>query len=196
MDINKPEMVGLDNQFKTAVLDTAQNQAREIVARAEKKRTEVLHQARLQCAVANHDALAAAYSRKTEQQFAATAQQTRQQLLAWREELVQQVFAAAEQELLQFAAGPQYPAWLASKVAAHANNIGMAAATILLRAADMPLTAQLQKALPGSTVQQDDNIRLGGFKLAVGNRLYNETLEVALEQQKEEFYTTSGLGPV
>lgn len=192
MNRHNMELNRLDGQFKEAVLETVQDKARAMIAEAERKRAQVLHQARLQSAVADHDRLAAEYERKTEQRFAAAEQATRRQLLQHRQLLAQQVFAEAERKLEAFTAGDEYGPWLVKKLTEGAGQAGEEA-IILLRPQDMHHAAILQKALPGSTVRRDECIRLGGLKLVIDNRLHDQTLDAALKEQRQVFYATSGL---
>ena len=57
-----------------------------------------------------------------------------------------------------------------------------------LRAADAGHKELLGKLLADAAFEEDSSIRFGGFKLVVGQVVFDETLDFAFEEQKKSFY--------
>lgn len=191
MDINQNELRQV-TLFKDSVLSAADARRMEIITQAQQDSDKTLADAQAQCQLADHDAVTQRMALDTERQTSAATQAARQQLLAAREALVEDMFRQVESRLLDFTGGEKYGDWLAEKLAAHPFEKG-AAVTVSLRGADMAHAPRLEKALPGSTVRQDDSIRLGGLTATDGRLLYDDTLDTLLAAEKEDFYLHSGL---
>ncbi len=194
MDFNLHEL-GQVAQFKESVLSAADAVRAKIIADAQRQSDGTLEGARLKSRLADHETVVRKLSLEADRQASAATQTARRQLLATRQTLVDGVFREVEEKLLAFTQTEGYGAWLAQKLAAHAPALAGAKeeVTVLVREADMPHAAALQKALPGCTVRAGESIRLGGLKLVSGYILYDETLDCALEEERENFYNTSGL---
>ena len=191
MDINQNELRQV-TLFKDSVLSAADARRMEIISEAQQNSEKVLADAKAMCRLADHDAVTHRISMSTERQASAATQAARQKLLATREKLVEDMFNQVEQRLSAFTQQAEYGDWLAKKLAAHPFAEG-AAVTICLRKADMGYAPALTKSLPGSTVREDASIRLGGLTATDGRVLYDDTLDLALNAEKEDFYLTSGL---
>ncbi|MDR1206254.1 MAG: hypothetical protein LBL26_12395 [Peptococcaceae bacterium] len=114
-------------------------------------------------------------------------------LYAEREKRRQAVFDKAGERLLDFAQKPEYGAFLRRKAEEASALAEGAPLRILICPRDMIWKDALEKACPCS-VEAADNIRLGGFFADNGKgMLVDETLDSALEEQKEWFYSASGL---
>ncbi len=193
MDFNQLE---LDRQtmFKDAVLSEAEAKSMAIITAAHAEGEEELRKARLLCEEADEASITARLAQAVEKEYSTVAQNTRRQLLLHRAQLVDGLFAEIEKDLADFAGGKGYLPWMKKKLLGYATfakehkNV-----TIFLRPADSKNAAALEKALPGVTVRQLEEIRLGGFRIQGGNQLYDETLDEALAEEKQRFFLESGL---
>jgi vacuolar-type H+-ATPase subunit E/Vma4 len=114
-------------------------------------------------------------------------------LYAEREKRRQAVFDKAGDRLLDFTRGPEYGAFLRRKAAKASALAEGAPLRIWVRPQDMIWKDALEEACPCS-VEAADNIRLGGFFAENGaGMVIDETLDSALEERKEWFYSASGL---
>lgn len=192
MDYNQVEL-RRETLFKDAVLSAAETRSMEIISEAQQKSAQEIAAAKRACKEADHDVIAQGLARDAEREHSALLQQARRELLQHRTQLVDELFAQLRQRLASFAAGDGYAAWLQAKVEKHKADIAGVPVVIHLRPADMRHADELQQALPGSTVQPSGAILLGGLTITAGKLLYNETLDAALEAEKEQFYKNSSL---
>ena len=117
-------------------------------------------------------------------------------LVEKRDEYVANIFSEAKDKLVAFANSKDYQAYLVK----HMEEIGklypMSDSTLELREADMKYKDELIKAYGTALeVEVSDKITIGGFivKNKATNVVVDESLDTALENQKEWFYKTSGL---
>jgi vacuolar-type H+-ATPase subunit E/Vma4 len=112
---------------------------------------------------------------------------------AEREKRRQAVFDKAAEALLAFARKPEYGAFLRRKAKEASALAEGARLRIWICPRDMIWKDALETACPCS-VETADDIRLGGFYAENGaGMLIDQTLDSALEEQKEWFYSESGL---
>ncbi len=119
----------------------------------------------------------------------------RRHLLRQRDEHAGAVFEKVKEKLRAFASGAEYPAWLEKKLSAAAKEYRMRKPVLYVREADLPLRAALEKALPGCEVRASSEIATGGFIIEEPELSYviNESLDSILNEQKEWFFSNSGL---
>ena len=117
-------------------------------------------------------------------------------LVEKRDEYVANIFSEAKDKLVAFANSKDYLAYLVK----HMEEIGklypMSDSTLELREADMKYKDELIKAYGTALeVEVSDKITIGGFivKNKATNVVVDESLDFALENQKDWFYKTSGL---
>ena len=117
-------------------------------------------------------------------------------LVEKRDEYVANIFSEAKDKLVAFANSEDYQAYLVK----HMEEIGklypMSDSTLELREADMKYKDELIKAYGTALeVEVSDKITIGGFivKNKATNVVVDESLDFALENQKDWFYKTSGL---
>lgn len=114
-------------------------------------------------------------------------------LLARRQAMAEALFSEVAAALDQFAAGSDYPKFLAEKLAKHAD-LNTREGYFTVREADTEL---MQKLLAKSGLKQPlrtEALRFGGFKfisLSEGIEI-DETLDNAVRAQKEWFQNNSG----
>ncbi len=179
--------------FKEAVLSKAETHGMHVIAEAGKKRAAALEQAYQQVA---RDATAGVEKRlraEHDKELASLAGRAQRDLLLYRTELVDGMFARVEAQLEAFAAGEGYAPWCAAKLQAHAAQLDACETPVLsVRPADAA-RAELFQSRPDIRVEADNRIRLGGFLLACGNVLFDETFDAALAEERRAFYQSGVL---
>ena len=121
----------------------------------------------------------------------------RRQLYERRIQLTDEVFQKAEESLSEFVSGQEYSEFLRQK-AEKAGKLRKDGEPVLLqvRPADLHQSGELLLAcgMP-ARVEEDETIRLGGlrFVLELTGWKADETLDAALEAQRQWFYENAGL---
>ena len=120
----------------------------------------------------------------------------KRELLEMRRQLQEQVFAAVRERLVRFTKTEEYAAYLKDTCGRLAQQYDDEASVLAVR----PQDAALVQGLLGlfhrvRQVRQDAAISLGGIRLenAAKNYLVDETLDFSLQEQRDWFYTHSGL---
>lgn len=117
-------------------------------------------------------------------------------LIEKRDEYVKAIFVKAKEELVAFAKSKEYPSFMVERVKKIAGEMNYPNSVMYVSKTDLALEKDLVKAF-GQDIQVEasDDIMLGGF--IVENKesslVVNETLDFALENQKEWFNKNSGL---
>lgn len=194
MDI-KPLELKRETMFKDAVLSQAEAHSMEVIAEAGHARAKALEDAYASCEAADPVLIGKQLAREGDRSVAAISGEAHRDLLAWREGLVADLFGEVEKRLVAFTTGNDYAPWLAGRLAKHKDFTGPdgAGITLTLREEDESFAAALQNALPGASVKTVTDIRLGGVRIANGKVLWDETLDTALEEQKQAFYESGEL---
>lgn len=117
-------------------------------------------------------------------------------LVEKRDEYVANIFSEAKDKLVAFANSKDYQAYLVKHMEEIRKLYPMSDSTLELREADMKYKDELIKAYGTALeVEVSDKITIGGFivKNKATNVVVDESLDFALENQKDWFYKTSGL---
>ncbi len=117
-------------------------------------------------------------------------------LVEKRDEYVANIFSEAKDKLVVFANSKDYQAYLVNIWKKLGTFYPMSDSTLELREADMKYKDELIKAYGTALeVEVSDKITIGGFivKNKATNVVVDESLDFALENQKDWFYKTSGL---
>ena len=124
--------------------------------------------------------------------------ESRRSLLALREALAEKTFSAVEERLAAFAAGEDYPAFLSGTIATMKEALGEGRLILFCRKADRELVERLTAGTEGLTLQESEEILLGGVRILSEERgiLTDETLDRRLAEEKEAFLQWSGLSVV
>lgn len=128
---------------------------------------------------------------------ASSSQEERtKKLVEKRDAYVANIFSEAKNKLIEFVNSTEYKTYLIE----HMKKIGelyqMNDSILWLREEDMKYADELVKAYGiDLTVEQSSNITIGGFIIEnkETNVVVDESLDFALENQKDWFYKTSGL---
>lgn len=138
----------------------------------------------------------AAISSKASIDAAANLEQRTKKLVEKRDELVKNIFEQAKNQLIAFVESDEYKDYLIDHIQKIGQEYQMTGCILNLRKEDMKYQKELVKAYGFDIeVKINDQIRLGGFIIEnpVTHVVCDETLETALENQKDWFYKTSGL---
>ena len=113
-----------------------------------------------------------------------------------RDEYVTNIFKEAKEKLVAFAASEDYQKYLVEHIEKIGKLYQMEDSTLELREEDMRYKDELVKAYGVDLeVEVSDKIKIGGFIIEnkATNVVVDESLDSALENQKDWFYKTSGL---
>lgn len=116
-------------------------------------------------------------------------------LLLRREALCQEMFSHVAARLEQFSKGPDYPAYLQKRLEELEKAGRLSGSTLQAKEEDLPLLDRLTQGKGLAGLEPSPDIRLGGFRCCnqAGGFVAQETLDAALEDQKEWFFAHSGL---
>ena len=138
----------------------------------------------------------AAISSKASIDAASNLEQRTKKLVEKRDELVKNIFEQAKNKLIAFVESDEYKDYLIDHIQKIGQEYQMTGCILNLRKEDMKYQKELVKAYGFDIEVKDNNqIHLGGFIIEnpVTHVVCDETLETALENQKDWFYKTSGL---
>ncbi|MCD8028647.1 MAG: V-type ATP synthase subunit E [Erysipelotrichaceae bacterium] len=117
-------------------------------------------------------------------------------LINKRDEYVKAVFDEAKKELLEFSKSDEYITFMQAKISKVADTFKDTDAILYIKEEDLSLKDELLKALGYEIeVKVSDDIKIGGIMIEdLKNALIvDETLDFALNNQKEWFNKNSGL---
>lgn len=117
-------------------------------------------------------------------------------LVETREGYVAKIFKEAKNRLTEFVDGDDYKTYLIKHMEKISSLYQMSDSILKIRQNDTKYADDLVKAYGiDLTVEVSDEIKIGGFIIEnkATNVVVDESLDTALENQKEWFYKTSGL---
>ena len=128
---------------------------------------------------------------------AASQLETRtKKLVEKRDGYVAEIFKEAREKIIEFVSGNQYKEYLLNHVQKIGEEYQMTGCVLYVRKEDMIYEAEMKKVYGlDIDVQIATSIQLGGFMIENPEThvVVDETLDFALESQKDWFYKTSGL---
>ena len=121
--------------------------------------------------------------------------EAKRRLLLRRQELTEEMFSRVSQRLEAFSKGPEYRGYLQGRLEELEKAGRLSGSFLQVRQADAALLEELTQGKGLSGLEISEDIRLGGFRCCNRDRgfLAEETLEAALDAQKEWFFAHSGL---
>ena len=122
-------------------------------------------------------------------------EETNRKLMAKRQELSDRIFTSVKEKLQEFVNSETYVAFMEKKANVF-GTYGYEGVTLYVRKEDMQYASNLQNAFGNAcNVQVDDEIVLGGIRLEcpTNGRMIDETFDTVIDEQREWFYTNSGL---
>lgn len=185
--------------MKEEIEKLAQQQEDKILAEAKKLEEEAYDKI---CREAKQDADAklnkdiANISSKASIESSANLELNMKTLVEKRDNYVASIFAEARQKLIDFVDSDEYEKYLLSNFEDKAKSLVLDDSTIYVRKEDLKYEKQLKKAYGKDVVVAvSDDIEIGGFILEnkATNLVLDESLDFALDNQKDWFVTTSGL---
>lgn len=119
----------------------------------------------------------------------------RRRLFEERTAIENEIFAQAEKRIAAFVNSEKYDRYLTSAAEQVAEAVGSGEIIMRVRPADECKKALLGVMIPGSSVETDPSIRIGGFTAEVTERgvLMDMTLDSRLAHQREVFRRNAGL---
>ncbi|MEG0339330.1 MAG: V-type ATP synthase subunit E family protein [Oscillospiraceae bacterium] len=170
------------NEFEQAVIGAAENEAHALIEGAEKERDEMLYKARHSVAKSDFDKLSFAAERWRLGVKASISQDSRRRLLLYRESLIDDLLNELCDKLKAFTQSKDYEAFLSGKLSLYESKIAKNS-VIYCKNEDKSLLQKLC-AQYDIAFADDDDIILGGFRLACDNLLYDETLDTARDEER------------
>lgn len=189
-DINSDERY---LQFTQAIIDAAERRAEALITGAEREKAEMLRAAVNNGSQTEYVRLSNLAENTRSQMKANAAQDMRRELLQYRESLVKRLSDKVRLQCKQFAAGGEYKGFMQSKLNKYADYLQKGTAVAYVSAQDEALVKELCKTYKGVNVIADSEITLGGIRLAVANKIYDETLDAALAREEQQFLSYCGL---
>lgn len=128
-------------------------------------------------------------------QLSKVREETNRKLMKKRKELSEAVFTQVKNQLQTFVESDEYLEFLCDKVKRFAEY-GYEDVILYLSKHDISFKDQLQTVYgQACEIMQDEEIVLGGVRLEClkNGRIIDETFDMVLEEQKDWFYTNSGL---
>ncbi|MCI8622539.1 MAG: hypothetical protein HFG26_02630 [Provencibacterium sp.] len=119
----------------------------------------------------------------------------RRELLLKRDEYVGLIFDEVKSQLLAFAESEDYPAFLRRKFTEAAESYRLQKPVVSVRERDLKYADVFRSVVPDAEVKASASILLGGFTAEKHGKAFilNETLDNILAEQREWFYSHSGL---
>ncbi|WP_312642959.1 hypothetical protein [Hydrogenoanaerobacterium sp.] len=127
--------------------------------------------------------------------FSRKKMELKKKLYVKRDEYNKLIFAEARIKLAEFTKTAEYSAFLRGKVQKLVDSHGCAGAKLCLKADDLKYETELRKICGDALlIEADEQILIGGAKLVNEAKSFisDETLDAALEEQKEWFAANSG----
>ena len=123
---------------------------------------------------------------------------SRRELITLRDHLAEKTFSAVAERLTAFTAGEEYPPFLSHTIEKMVAALGEGPLVLFCRKEDRLLVEGLTADIPSITLEDGEDILLGGVKILSKERgiLTDETLDRRLEEEKEAFLQRSGLSVI
>lgn len=188
----RAEMIG------SSILAQAEHERKELIEKASEIRgheIESFEEQIIQDMFGKVQKQAAALRQNTVKAVSAAKVTAHRDLLRRREDFMRKVFAAVRARLVEYANTAGYRESLLGELGLLAESYNHSASTVFLREADIGLSGEIAELLKGCTVERDNTIKCGGWKLrnTAAGILIDETLDSRLAAQKPWFLLNSGL---
>ena len=180
--------------FLQAMRSHAEEQSRRIHEEVETYKKERLSAAERQVFEETHRRLAAErqeLTRKLRSEFSERDRAGREELLRRREEMADEVISAVREQLCAFCGTPAYGDYLHRSVQRLAAALPAEGTVYELGETDAPWAETVRGWLPeGSSLRTVPDIAIGGLRAVslTAHRLCDDTLDAALQEERERFY--------
>ena len=187
-------------QFRRSIMGQAKAQMDEIDRDLEAFRAQELAQCKADARGNSHQIVDEEQGRIRERSGRAVSErrsELRRQLCQRREILTDEIFQQVREELARFVSGPEYPAYL-RELAKKAASFRRAEEEVVIevRQEDLAYRRELSRACGGPCrVEEGKGITIGGLRFSLPQRRLggDETLDSAIEEQRQWFYENFGL---
>ncbi len=183
---------GAGSKFEQSVLAAAEKNAKEIMLKAQKYRSDTLRGINMvQASELNRRC--EAIKEKNEHRLAKEEQDMRRALLLSRDELTGEMFKRIEVRLIEQSETNVFRKNMSRKLTGLNDKIYKAAdfghvTQLLVRESDKDFFAKILSDDNPLEIVTSPEIRLGGFILRLDRLLFDYTLDSSLERAKEDFY--------
>lgn len=195
--MEKKEQVFL--YMKEEIERLASLEEEKILAEAKKLEEEAYNQIKAEAKKDAEDLLSrelAEISSNASVEASFSQEEKTKRLVEKRDEYVANIFSEAKDKLVAFVNSKDYQAYLVKHMEEIGKQYQMDNSTLLLRNDDLKFKDELIKAYGiALDVEVNDKIEIGGFIIEnkATNVVVDESLDFALQNQKDWFYKTSGL---
>ncbi len=183
---------GAGSKFEQSVLAAAEKNAKEIMLKAQKYRSDTLRGINMVQA-SELNKRCESIKEKNEHRLAKEEQDLRRKLLIYRDELTQQMFQRIEKRLVDLSMEDSFRQSMSRRITKLNDKIYEASdfghvTQLLVRDSDMDFFCKLVKDDHPLEIFASPEVRLGGFILRIDRLLFDYTLDSSLERAKEKFY--------
>lgn len=186
------------NHFSSNVLRKASLQREEMLEQMRKKEKGILEQKELEFLEEAYEKIqdsVASIQKEHMEQRARLQNECKTALLKERQKIFDSVFAEVEQRLSAFCQSGEYAAWLKEKAETACRDALEGDRICYIDRRDEAYRSQIQQAV-GFAVELSDEELIGGciVKNRSRNVIIDNSIRALLEEQKQEFVRTCGLG--
>ena len=126
---------------------------------------------------------------KFKQKLSKESLKLRNEIIIFRSEMVETFKTACKNALQNFAQTPNYESYLIESIKNSCENLNLEQATLKLKRADLNLKSKILTVASFNSIEADDSIEVGGFKIILKNQnlLIDKTLINLLQNEMKNF---------
>lgn len=126
---------------------------------------------------------------KFKQKLSKESLKLRNEIIIFRSEMVEAFKKACKNALQNFAQTPNYESYLIESIKNSCKNLNLEQATLKLKRADLNLKSKILTVASFNSIEADDSIEVGGFKIILQNQnlLIDKTLINLLQNEMKNF---------
>lgn len=126
---------------------------------------------------------------KFKQKLSKESLKLRNEIIIFRSEMVEAFKKACKNALQNFAQTPNYESYLIESIKNSCENLNLEQATLKLKRADLNLKSKILTVASFKSIEADDSIEVGGFKIILKNQnlLIDKTLINLLQNEMKNF---------
>lgn len=126
---------------------------------------------------------------KFKQKLSKESLKLRNEIIIFRSEMVEAFKKACKNALQNFSQTPNYESYLIESIKNSCENLNLEQATLKLKRADLNLKSKILTVASFNSIEADDSIEVGGFKIILKNQnlLIDKTLINLLQNEMKNF---------